>query len=237
MNLFHLIKAERSLQVSNSLSAGQIALWYALMYINNSLGWKEWFNVANSPLQSLTGMSREGIAKARNVLKQKGYIDFVSKDRQACNYKLIDIAKDIIIAEKDMIECPMQESTPDSTSDSTPNSTPSSTPDSTPDSTTYNTNTIDTKELIKPISSFSDFWAVYPKKKAKPEAEKAWKKLKPDEELFMRMVKAIDIQKKSPDWLKDNGQFIPYPATWLNGKRWDDEVEVMESKPKEKILA
>ncbi|TBV01264.1 hypothetical protein DNK34_21550 [Pseudomonas dryadis] len=27
-----------------------------------------------------------------------------------------------------------------------------------------------------------------------------------------------------PDWLKDNGQFVPLPASWLNGKRWEDEL-------------
>ncbi|MBO5837238.1 MAG: hypothetical protein J6Q92_05025 [Oscillospiraceae bacterium] len=43
------------------------------------------------------------------------------------------------------------------------------------------------------------------------------------------LLSAIDRQKKSAQWTKDNGQFIPYPATWLNGKRWEDQVATEES--------
>lgn len=27
-----------------------------------------------------------------------------------------------------------------------------------------------------------------------------------------------------PDWIKDGGQYIPLPATWLNGRCWEDEI-------------
>jgi len=37
------------------------------------------------------------------------------------------------------------------------------------------------------------------------------------------MLAALDWQKKSQSWTKDNGQFIPLAATWLNGRRWEDE--------------
>ena len=67
------------------------------------------------------------------------------------------------------------------------------------------------------------FWPAYPKKKAKDDALKAWNKLRPSEELIGRMLAALDRESMSPDWRKENGQFIPYPATWLNGKRWTDE--------------
>ena len=76
------------------------------------------------------------------------------------------------------------------------------------------------------ISGFSLFWAAYPKKKSKGEAEKAFIKIKPDNVLLDKILKAIEAQKKSPDWIKDSGQFIPYPATWLNGKRWEDETTI-----------
>ncbi len=54
-------------------------------------------------------------------------------------------------------------------------------------------------------------------------AEKAWTKIKPDADLFAKIMAALDWQKKSPTWIKDDGQFIPYPSTWLNGQRWEDE--------------
>lgn len=58
------------------LSAGQIALWHALMSINNKAHWQKWFTAANKTLESLTGLSRSGINSARNSLKQYGLINF-----------------------------------------------------------------------------------------------------------------------------------------------------------------
>ena len=45
---------------------------------------------------------------------------------------------------------------------------------------------------------------------------------------------ALEAQKKSEDWLKDKGQFIPYPTTWLNQGRWEDEVEPAVKQQEEK---
>ena len=73
------------------------------------------------------------------------------------------------------------------------------------------------------IYPFDEFWAVYPKKKAKEDARKAWTKLKPDEALGKAIIKAVEDAKKTADWKKEKGKFIPYPATYLNGKRWEDE--------------
>ena len=68
------------------LSSGQIALWRALMSINNKAGWATWFT-ANATLESLSGLSRSGINKNRNALKQ-GLIDFKSNGRKATSYKV-----------------------------------------------------------------------------------------------------------------------------------------------------
>lgn len=71
---------------------------------------------------------------------------------------------------------------------------------------------------------FDLFWNAYPKKKSKADAEKAFKKLNPDKQLLDTMLGALEEQKRSQDWKRDNGQFIPYPATWLNGRRWEDDA-------------
>jgi predicted phage replisome organizer len=73
------------------------------------------------------------------------------------------------------------------------------------------------------ICSFDEFWSAYPKKKAKEAARKAWVKLKPDETLGKEIIQAVIESAKTKDWLKENGKYIPYPATYLNGKRWEDE--------------
>lgn len=72
---------------------------------------------------------------------------------------------------------------------------------------------------------FEQFWAVYPKKIAKPKAILAWNKISADTELLQKILAALESQKRSENWLKDGGQFIPYPATYLNNRRWEDTVE------------
>ena len=71
---------------------------------------------------------------------------------------------------------------------------------------------------------FDTFWQVYPRKVGKGAARKAWKKIKPSAELTREIVRAVEIQKRSADWLKNDGQFIPHPTTWLNQGRWQDEI-------------
>lgn len=72
----------------NPLSTGQIALWFALMHINNGCNWTEWFQAPNQVLSVLTGMSRSGILKARNELKQRGLIDFRERGTKTTLYTI-----------------------------------------------------------------------------------------------------------------------------------------------------
>lgn len=76
-------------------------------------------------------------------------------------------------------------------------------------------------------ASFESFWDVWPKtkKKGKKMAKKAWIKANPDETLCKTIIQAVKTQSKTEDWTKNNGQFIPLPATWLNGERWEDEIQ------------
>ena len=67
---------------------------------------------------------------------------------------------------------------------------------------------------------FLEFWGAYPRKTAKPPAWKAWLKMQP---VLAEALKALRWQVQSPQWLKDDGQSIPYPATYLNQLRWEDE--------------
>jgi hypothetical protein len=77
----------------------------------------------------------------------------------------------------------------------------------------------------KHLESFNAFWKTYPRKVAKEPARKAWLKIKPEAELVCRILGAVEAQSKTVDWIKESGKFIPYPASWLNAKRWEDEVE------------
>jgi len=71
---------------------------------------------------------------------------------------------------------------------------------------------------------FKNFWFKYPRKKNKGLALKAWKQIKPNQALQTKIFEAIENAKTGADWLKDEGQFIPYPASWLNAKGWEDEI-------------
>ena len=55
------ILAFNDLLLSQPLSTGQIALWYALMYVNNKCGWAEWFSAPNRTLESHERLSRARI--------------------------------------------------------------------------------------------------------------------------------------------------------------------------------
>lgn len=83
----------------------------------------------------------------------------------------------------------------------------------------------DSKPYSKPDieTRFERFWKAYPKKKAKGDALKAFSKLKADDQLLEIILSALGRQKQSKDWLKEEGKYIPYPATWLSGRRWEDE--------------
>lgn len=70
---------------------------------------------------------------------------------------------------------------------------------------------------------FADFWSEYPRKAARKEALKAWRRLRPTEAQRQRIMAALREDKRGEQWRKDGGQFVPYPATWLNGERWTDE--------------
>ena len=75
------------------------------------------------------------------------------------------------------------------------------------------------------LEGFNAFYAAYPRHEGKAAALKAWNKLAPDVVLQEQMGKALEVQKQSQQWRKDGGQYIPMPSTWLNGRRWEDEVQ------------
>lgn len=71
---------------------------------------------------------------------------------------------------------------------------------------------------------FARFWAGYPKKISRGDAEKAWKGIRPepDDPLTDAICAAVARAKTSLQWRKDGGQFIPHPANWLRAKGWED---------------
>lgn len=72
---------------------------------------------------------------------------------------------------------------------------------------------------------FMTFWAAYPRKDKKAEAAKSYAKIAPDKALQARMLQSIEAFKRTEQWQEADGKYIPYAATWLNQRRWEDEIE------------
>lgn len=83
------------------------------------------------------------------------------------------------------------------------------------------------QQAAKRDEDFAKFWEAYPKKVAKAHAEKAFSKAIKLASLET-MLAALQVQCGSVDWNKDGGQYIPNPATWLNGARWEDKPAVTQ---------
>ena len=89
------------------------------------------------------------------------------------------------------------------------------------------------RKRVHPL--FDTFWQAYPKRIAKAKAEEAFSKLNPDEELMKVMLAALKAWSKTDQWTKESGQFVPNPTTWINQRRWEDELP-KDNKPKEKPI-
>jgi hypothetical protein len=93
---------------------------------------------------------------------------------------------------------------------------------------------------VKPLrkalgeGGFDRFWSSYPRKASKGDAEKAFASIAPNEQLVARILAGIERAKTSEQWRKDGGKFIPYPATWLRAKGWEDEFDIASQSPKAK---
>jgi len=80
------------------------------------------------------------------------------------------------------------------------------------------------REEVNPSAQppgFAEFWKTYPRKEGKAAAEKAWSKAKGVD--LSTILQAIERARATEQWLKDGGQFIPHPSTWLTQRRWEDE--------------
>lgn len=77
------------------------------------------------------------------------------------------------------------------------------------------------------MEEFEEFWKVYPKKVAKADARKAWQQTKTVRPELSKLIMAIQSHCRTEQWMRNSGAFIPYPATWLRGERWEDELTIV----------
>lgn len=79
---------------------------------------------------------------------------------------------------------------------------------------------VDKREML-----FNEFWKAYPRKVNKNGAKKSFMRIPKLEQLFPTIMEKLEMFKKTKNWQDNNGQYIPHPQTWINQKRWEDEME------------
>ena len=82
----------------------------------------------------------------------------------------------------------------------------------------------DAPEIIDNTDAwFREFWKLYPKHKAKTAAEKSFRRKCNTAEDFDTIMTGLRSVIEN-EWKNRDPQYIPYPTTWLNQERWNDEV-------------
>ncbi len=85
------------------------------------------------------------------------------------------------------------------------------------------------RSLGNALPGFDDFWAAYPKRANKKDAVVAWRKIAPDQQTREKILASLEAQKRSREWTAEEGRYIPHPHRWLNKRRWEDEVAVVNT--------
>ena len=86
------------------------------------------------------------------------------------------------------------------------------------------------------MARFQEFYDVYDRKKKRPDAERAWKKAvkKADPQVIIDaavvFIESQKVRNKHP-------QYTPFPATWLNGEQWNDEIDTPTTSPQSGLAA
>lgn len=81
-----------------------------------------------------------------------------------------------------------------------------------------------TRKNTPPYSgAFLRFWGAWPKSSRKGERPACWEKWrKNDFDLIAEEIIAhVEASKRTEDWAKEGGKFIPAPLVYLNKRRWD----------------
>ncbi len=73
------------------------------------------------------------------------------------------------------------------------------------------------------VSGFDQFYSAYPRQISRKRALEAFAKIAPSPELLAVIMASLARQCATAKW-QDEPQYIPHPATWLNGERWKDNV-------------
>ena len=89
MNYIRELRAFHDAQQTRRVDANAKLLWHELMYICNTAGWPEWFDVWSSTLTEHTGLNSSALRRAREALVKHGYIAIKSHGTKATSFKIL----------------------------------------------------------------------------------------------------------------------------------------------------
>jgi hypothetical protein len=78
-----------------------------------------------------------------------------------------------------------------------------------------------TKSSARQAERFADWWAVYPKKVKRKDAEALWRRRDFDAIADLLIADALNRAANDDGWQRG---YVPDPTTYLNQERWNDEV-------------
>lgn len=72
---------------------------------------------------------------------------------------------------------------------------------------------------------FEKFWEAYPRCKRKSDKSGTFKTFEKYKSVVNTetLIKVLNAQKNDQSWIKQDGEFIPAPTTWLNQKNWEND--------------
>lgn len=206
---------DKNLQPLDNLVLGAI-YWYERLKDGKCFA-------SNQSIGQIVNATTQSVANSIRRLSQYGYIECTYKDEKKRNRMQITCLLTRVNVSNDTsgdVSTIHQVSNRDTSGDE------------------QNKNSIKNNRKEYIYTSFQEFWSVYPKKVGKGLAESSWLKICGglSKETVREIIEHVRKRSVSDEqWLKDNGQFIPNPATFLNQKRWYDEYKKIKSN-NEKIL-
>lgn len=227
MNYIAQMNAFWNWRFTNRLNGRAADLYLALLHFNNISGWKPEFTVSSSMLQSVCDISRTELSRQRNTLIQMELISYQGgKGSKAGFYQIFDLCSVYVTQSAtqpvtQMVTQPVAQLVTQPVTQSRA------------EKKVYINNIINNKQNEKKQETpacereeyFAKFWEAYPVKVKKPIAKIEWNKLAdPCNELYEKIISAVEQYKQTSRWQENNGAYIPYPETFLQDERWSDDI-------------
>ena len=230
---------------NNTLDTKSQVMFSKLIYLAYKNGLNQWFEISNSKLMDVSMIQNEtSFKRSRQKLIELGFIEYTKgKKGQFGKYKIkLERFGEEKVQPKEQIDI-CEKTEPKIEIDVRKNVEESETAEEKEEviETDMKTDKNFDKEADKKAKElqkkkekeahlkemFDMFWAKYPKKQSKKRAFISFKNIKKlNDTLFNEILESVDRFKKTDNWQKDNGLYVPMASTFLNGERWKDEVKV-----------